>query len=169
MRKLLFVCLGSVLMLSCQDNESVKSEFTGNEATYALAPGSPYDIDGTVTFKEKVDGTTQISIVLQGTDGNIQHPVHLHLGKISEDDADIAALLSPVTGTTGKSETVLKQLADESTVSYSQLIAMDACVKVHLAAAGPDKDIILAGGNVGKAASDDVTGRLRGLGVCKSE
>jgi hypothetical protein len=154
-------------MLACQENENIKSDFTGNETTYALASGSQYNIEGTVTFKEKRDGSTLISLDLDGTAGNIQHPVHLHLGKISVVGADIAALLTPVQGTTGESEMVLTRLADESSISYSQLIGLDACIKVHLAASGPDKDIILAGGNIGKAASDDA-GRA-GFGVCQSE
>ncbi len=120
-----------------------------------------------VTFREKLDGTTLITVELDGTSGNIQHPVHLHLGNISVDGSDVAALLTPVTGSTGKSETIITQLSDDSKVSYAQLIALDACIKVHLAASGPDKDIILAGGNIGKAASDDA-GRV-GFGSCKSE
>jgi hypothetical protein len=59
-------------------------------------------------------------------------------------------------------------LADETLLKYSQLIELDACVKIHLAASGPDRDIILAGGNIGSAegarmaASDEI-------GICKSE
>jgi hypothetical protein len=48
------------------------------------------------------------------------------------------------------------------------LIELDACIKIHLAASGPDRDIILAGGNIGNAegarmASSDW------IGICKSE
>jgi hypothetical protein len=167
MKKLLLGCLAALALLSCQDNENAKGDLTGNETTYALASGSVHNIEGTVTFKEKKDGSTLISLALDGTDGSIQHPVHLHLGKISVEGADIAALLTPVEGTTGKSETLLTQLADESSVTYSQLIALDACIKVHLSASGPDKDVVLAGGNIGKAASDDA-GRT-GFGTCQSE
>jgi hypothetical protein len=167
MRNLILGCLSAFLVLACQDSDDAKSEFTGNESTYALAAGSQYNISGTATFREKVDGSTLITVELDGTSGNIQHPVHLHLGKIAVDGADIAALLTPVTGSTGKSETIITRLADDSQVSYAQLVALDACIKVHLAASGPDKDIILAGGNIGKAAKDDA-GRI-GFGTCKSE
>ena len=168
MRYLVMCGIVLTAMMSCQDNESTKSDFTGNEATYALQPGSEYAIDGTVTFKEKVDGSTLITLQLNGTEGNAEHPVHLHLGAIGTPDASIAAQLFPVAGRTGRSETVLKQLADESTITYNEVVNLDACIKVHLAASGPDKDIILAGGNIGKAYADNHSFGKLGFGTCRS-
>jgi hypothetical protein len=168
MKYLVMLGLMVTALSSCQDNESTKREFTGNEATYALKPGSEYAIDGTVTFKEKVDGSTLVMLQLHGTEGNIQHPVHLHLGAIGAPDAAIAAQLFPVEGRNGKSETLLTQLADETVISYNDVIALDACIKVHLAASGPDKDIIIAGGNIGKAYADDTSSSRLGFGVCRS-
>jgi len=160
---------GLLLLAACQDNDQPASDFTGNEATYALLQGSQYDIDGTVTIKEKNDGSAFIVVALSGTEGDIQHPVHLHLGNIAEPGADVYASLTPVLGKTGISETHLTKLADESAITYKQLIELVACVKVHLAASGPDKDIVLAGGNIGKASTDDSSGGRLGFGVCKSE
>ena len=168
MRKLIIGCIAVLFMVACQETETKKSDFTGNETTYALKPGSPYNIDGTVTFKEKTDGTALITLKLNGTDGNTQHPVHLHLGNISTDGAAVAALLNPVEGSTGESETNLKQLADESLITYKELLQLDACIKVHLSITGPDQKVILAGGNIGKAASDDTSGGRLGFGVCSS-
>jgi hypothetical protein len=105
---------------------------------------------------------------LTGTEGDIEHPVHLHLGNISEPGADVVALLNPVLGSTGQSETLLKQLSDETQITYRQLVDLNACIKVHLAASGPDRDIVLAGGNIG-VASSDVAGGRAGVGICKSE
>lgn len=156
-----------VFLSACQENEPVQNDLTGNETTYALHSGSEYPVNGTVTFKELKDGSTRITVALSGTEGNIKHPVHLHLGNIATPDADVAALLNPVPGQTGISETTLKQLADESPITYQQLVQLDACIKVHLAESGPDKNIILAGGNIGTATSDDSSvGRL-GMRVCK--
>jgi hypothetical protein len=59
-------------------------------------------------------------------------------------------------------------LADESTISYKQLIELNACIKIHLSSSGPDKDVVLAAGNIGEAAGDVSGGRL-GVSVCKSE
>ena len=105
---------------------------------------------------------------LTGTSGDLVHPVHLHLGNISVDNAELAATLNPVLGKKGLSETNLKMLADESPVTYDQLKQMDACIKIHLAEAGPDQDIILAGGNIGSAAGSLSGGRIK-IAICKSE
>ena len=167
MKKLVYVVALVVVFAACQENEVDQSDFTGNESSYALLAGSTYPISGTVTFKEKTDGSALIIISVTGTEGEIQHPVHLHLGNIAAPDADVTAQLNPVLGKTGTSETVITKLADESAVTYKQLIELAACVKVHLAASGPDKNIILAAGNIGKSA--DVSGGRLKISVCKSE
>jgi hypothetical protein len=167
MRKSIYLVALVVFFAACQENEVDQSDFTGNESSYALLAGSAYPVSGTVTFKEKKDGSSLVDITVTGTEGEIEHPVHLHMGNIGSPGAEVTALLNPVVGKTGKSETNLKQLADESAVSYKQLVELAACVKIHLAASGPDKDIILAAGNIGKSA-DVAGGRLK-VSVCKSE
>ena len=155
-----------ILFVGCQENEAVKTDFTGNEVVYSLQGASIFPISGTATFKERKDGNTTIVIKLTGTQGNIEHPVHLHLGDIASPGAEIAALLNPVKGNTGKSETTFTMLADETAITYSQLIALEACIKVHLAADGPDRDTILAGGNIGELANARTDGEIT---PCKSE
>jgi hypothetical protein len=168
MKKLGVLALFGVLV-ACQENEQAISDLTGNEVTYSLQPGSDYPVSGTVTFQERKDGTTRIIVALEGTEGNTAHPVHLHLGDLSTPDAEIAALLNPVIGNTGKSETLLGTLADETPVTYTALINLNACIKIHLSDSGPDRDIILAGGNIGSAFTS-ASGRNRvEFGVCKSE
>ncbi len=126
-----------LLAVGCQENEALVDDYTGNEVVYPLQSGSVYPISGTATFKEKKDGNTVIIIELSGTEGNIEHPVHLHVGEITTPGAQVAALLNPVTGATGKSETTFVSLADETLLNYSQLIELNACIKIHLAASGP--------------------------------
>lgn len=157
-----------VFFAGCQENEAIKDDFTGNETVYSLQSGSVYPISGTATFKEKRDGNTVIVIDLTGTEGDIQHPVHIHMGDIGSPGAAVAALLNPVEGSTGQSETTFTMMADETPVTYSQLIELNACIKIHLAASGPDRDIILAGGNIGSADGARTNGRIE-IGVCKSE
>lgn len=169
MKTLIYTALAGALLWACQEREAAQpSDFTGNESAYALMAGSDYPVSGTVTFKEKKDGTTQISIALTGTDGNIQMPVHLHLGNTATDAAAVAAFLTPVTSKNGVSETLLTRLGDETPITYEQLITMNACIKIHLGEAGPDKDIIIAAGDIGKAAESASSGRI-GISVCKSE
>jgi len=155
-------------LMACQEKDEIKTEFTGNESVYALLQASDYDVSGTVTFRERLDGTALIGVELSGTEGAIEHPVHLHLGDISAPSADVAALLSPVIGSTGKSETILTRLADETSITYKDLLALNACVKIHLSAIGENRDIILAGGNIGAASTRDMPGGRAGFAVCKS-
>lgn len=155
-------------LAACQTQEAV-SDFTGNEATYDLQAGSVYPVSGTITFKERRDGKTTAVVQLSGTDGDATHPVHLHLGDIATPDADVALLLNPVVGKTGKSETTFSMLADESTIQYDQLTALSACVKIHLGDAGDDRNIILAGGNIGMSFTKAKPSGRTGISVCKSE
>jgi hypothetical protein len=156
-----------LLLLGACENQIIQEEvFTGNEVVYNLQPGSSYAISGLLTLKEKTDGSTLISIELEGTEGDVQHPVHLHLGDLGQADAAIAALLNPLEAKTGKSETLLKQLADESILTYSELVQLSASIKIHLAEAGPGRDVILAGSNIGTAVNSNSTARL-GIAVCQ--
>ena len=168
MKKVFVGIVAIVFLIGCQENEPIQDDFTGNEMVYPLQAGSVYQISGTATFKERKDGTTSIVIALTGTEGSIEHPVHLHLGNISAPGAEVAALLNPVLGSTGKSETTFTMLADETTVSYKQLVDLNACIKIHLAASGPDRDIILAGGNIGSAEGARIAASDQ-IGLCKSE
>ncbi len=168
MKKLLFFIGFSIILFSCQENMST-NEFTGNEVTYDLQSASEYNISGTVTLKEKRDGTTQVVVKVTGTSGESKLPVHLHLGDITTPAADVAALLSPVNAKTGNSETIVKQLADESEVSYSDLIKLNACIKIHLSDVGPERDIILAGGNIGASMIKSIENGRTGFVPCKSE
>ena len=167
MNRILVSLVIIIVLASCNENAVTEKEFTGRETVYALQPGSAYAISGTVTFKEKVDGKALVLIHLTGTEGDIQHPVHLHLGDISAPGAEISAVLNPVIGKTGNSETILSKLADESFVTYKDLLDMEACIKIHLAEYGPDRDIILAGGNIGELGKSISSGRTE-IGVCKS-
>jgi hypothetical protein len=156
-----------ISILGCQEQEQV-AQFTGNETTYELTAGSEYAINGTVTFKERFDGFTTVLISLKGTDGTSTHPVHLHLGNISTPKADVAALLSPVTAATGISETFLDRLADDTPIRYTDLSAIEACIKIHLADSGDGRDVILAGGNIGAAYVNGLSsGRSSGFAICK--
>jgi len=157
------------LMAGCQKSDVV-SDLTGNETTYALQQGSQYTVSGSIVFRERKDGKINAVIQLSGTDGDSKYPVHLHLGDITTTGADVALLMTPVTGKNGKSETIFNQLADESTITYNQLIGMNACVKIHLGDTGTARDIILAAGNIGVAISKTNSGgRSGGVSLCKSE
>lgn len=168
MKKLSFLVGFCVLLISCQENMNT-SDYTGNETTYDLQSSSQYDISGIVTIKERRDGSAEVLVKLTGTSGDSKLPVHLHMGDIAQPGADVAALLKPIDAKTGISETVLTKLADETTITYGELIKLEACIKVHLSDTGPERDIVLAGGNIGESVSKAVGSGRVGIGVCKSE
>jgi hypothetical protein len=154
-----------IVLASCQKSEIV-SDFTGNQSTYGLVQASSYAVSGTVVFKERKDGGTTVQVQLTGTDGTAQLPVHLHLGDMSANGAVVAALLSPVNAKTGLSQTVITQLADETKVSYKDLMKLAAYVNIHASDSGPESNVILAAGNVG-ANGTKLSAKLQ-IGVCKS-
>jgi hypothetical protein len=166
--KPLYLFYLAIALLGCQKSEVVTS-FTGNEATYALQPGSAYAVTGTIVFKERKDGQVTAVVQLTGTDGDSKLPVHLHLGDISKPGQDIALLLNPVMASTGKSETTFNKLSDESTIDYSKLSSLLACIKIHRGETGADRDIILAAGNIGAAVAQPASNGRAGVAVCKSE
>lgn len=168
MKSVLGIVLIGMIWVSCQENENT-SEFTGNETTYSLQSASQYNVSGIVTIKERRDGTSTVLVNLQGTSGDSKLPVHLHLGDLATPAADVAALLNPVSAKTGISETTFSQLADESPILYADLIKLEACIKVHLSDVGPERDIILAGGNIGQSVAKAAASGRIGVGVCKSE
>lgn len=169
MKRILVLLILFVGFNACQENEKGNSDLTGNETTYALSEGSAYPVDGTITFKEKTDGSTLVRVEISGTRGEIKHPVHIHMGDISTPDASVSALLNPVSGKTGVSETYLNMLADETVITYRELLELNACVKIHLSDSGPDKNIILAAGNIGVASVIEGSNGRAGIRVCKSE
>ncbi len=132
---------------ACEDNEPELGDFTGNEVTYQINASDDYDITGTITFKEKKDNSFVAEVKVNNTQDGAVHPLHLHYGAIGA-DGDLAALLNPVKGESGTSFTEVKVLGNEETFTYSNLLNFDGSIKIHLDDAS-NKDIVLAGGNVG--------------------
>jgi hypothetical protein len=174
-RKIQIAGLLSLLyLLGCSGNDAeIKktSDYTGNEVTYELQPAATqYNISGSATFKERTDHTTDIVIKLTNTTSeNAEFPVHLHLGDVSTDNAAVAALLEPVNDKAATSTTHLVKLSDESIVSFQDLKALNACIKIHLASTGEAKDVILAAGNIGEAVANGISNGRTKIGVCQSE
>lgn len=168
MKRIVLIVWMGLVAISCQESTNT-SEFTGNEVTYDLQSTSQYNVSGFVTFKEKRDGATIVFVKLNGTSGASLLPVHLHLGDLSTPGAEVAALLSPVNAKTGESQTSLTSLADETVIRYSDLISLDACIKIHLSDVGPERDVILAGGNIGASVTKTIGNGRIGIQPCKSE
>ncbi len=170
-RKHVIALLLSAVIMSCAQNEpevDPKTDLTGNEITYVLESGSDFNVSGTATFQETKDGYTRIVIALDKTFKDGLFPVHLHLGDVQTDAAAVAALLAPVPASKAVSITDLGHLSDESKITFADLKVLEACIKIHLAAEGEGKDIILAAGNIGSAVGKPISGGRSGIAVCSS-
>jgi hypothetical protein len=48
------------------------------------------------------------------------------------------------------------------------LANLEACIKIHLSDVGPEKDIVLAAGNIGASATKSNAGGRFGIATCQS-
>ncbi|MBL6449248.1 hypothetical protein JMN32_23260 [Fulvivirga sp. 29W222] len=165
-----FLLMTSVIIASCSDDDQAENTlFTGREVTYNLLQGSDFPVYGTVTFKERKDLSLQAVVKLEGTEGDAVHPAHMHYGDISNPDAEMALPLNDLSAKTGESLTLITKLMDETPFGYDDMMTFGGSVKVHLAATGDGKSVVLAGGNIGEdTKASSISGRVK-IAVCKSE
>lgn len=140
----------SCLLTACNDDDEalVDEDLTGKVLIYDLMSGSDYNVDGTISFEEKQDGSLRATIKIGATGEPVLHPAHLHYGSYAK-DAEMAGMLAPVNGETGEGITEIVKLADGSILGFDALKDFDGHVKIH-GDDGRNKDIILAYGNIGK-------------------
>ncbi len=164
LNSLLLLGFGLIILVSCKDEETNPASLTGKSVTYSLFTGAPeWGYEGDVTLAERKDGFALISIELMGPEGTSKFPAHLHYGPYSL-VADMAAMLTPIDAATGKSETLLKQLASGESITYSELINFDGHIKVHLGD-GDNKNVILVYGNIG---TNPATANSANVADCES-
>ena len=126
--------------------------FTGESVTYALDSIADPDIKGTATLQERSNGTTLVTLALEGTSAGGVHPAHIHANTAAEGGA-ITIGLTSVDGTTGTSLTEIDAFNDGTAVSYSDLLGYDGHINVHLS----DENLatIVAQGDIGQNALTD--------------
>ncbi len=128
-----------------------ENELTGESVTYDLGEVDESGVSGTATFEERVNGETLVTLMLDGTPEDGEHPAHIHVGSV-EDDGAIAISLNSVDGETGWSRTNVSHFdgddeEDGEEVSYEDLLSYDGYINVHLSA--DDLETIVAQGNIG--------------------
>lgn len=150
MQKLMLVTFFAICMFSCQQQE--EERYTPNSVTYQLFQSSDFEYDGTAVVRELKGGGVEVTLSLRGPKSNDPYyfPSHLHFGNYKESGAALAFLLNPVDIKTLESKTILGKLSDGTDLNFESFRNFDGHIKVHLANEGPDYDVILATGNVGK-------------------
>lgn len=126
-----------------------QNELTGVNKVYTLNAVSNVDISGTATFAARKNGFTLVTLSLVGTTAGGDHPVHIHSGSVAAPGA-IAIDLTNVNGDGGKSLTNVTMLNDNTAITYTQLIAYNGYINVHLSA--ESLGTLIAQGNVGSNA-----------------
>ncbi len=166
MKKLSIILILGWLFFSCNpDNEEL---YTGNTLTYELYSASDYNYTGSLTIKELANKDLEFNLKLNGakSDAAYLFPAHLHFGAYDQPEAAIAHLLSPIDIRTLSSTTVIRSLTDGQKLTFADLANLDAHVKVHLADSGPDYQVILSAGNIGKNDNSVETFQKSMITVC---
>jgi len=142
-----------VFVLFISSCEQEEEGFRGRELSYPLSSANPdYLYEGNALFKELETGAVEITVQLVGERGDAAYffPAHLHYGEYDMPDAPMAAMLNPVDIRSLKSVTIVDKLSSGEAFNFESLENFHGHVKVHLADDGPDYQVILVAGNIGK-------------------
>jgi hypothetical protein len=141
-----FLLLASMMFFMGCSEDDPKPQLNGDSKQFVLVSKSNPAISGTVTFAQRDDAATLITVQLNGTSAGGNHPAHIHASTAAEGGA-ILLDLTAIDGASGKSETVVTALNDGSLISYDQLINLDGYVNVHLSSS--DLATLIAQGDIG--------------------
>lgn len=124
-----------------------QNELTNNSKTYTLDSRSNPNIMGDAVFTERVNGTTLIEVMLEGTPANGEHPGHIHMNTAAE-GGDIKVTFTPVNGETGISRTQVAMLDDGTAITYNELLEFNGYINIHKSA--DELEILVAQGDIGQ-------------------
>lgn len=128
------------------------NELTGESVVYELGSVSDPSISGTATFAKRKNGFSLVTIQLEGTTDGNSHPSHIHNNSAAE-GGGIAVDFKPIDGATGISRTTIRQLNDETAITYDELLDFNGYVNVHLSSA--ELGTLIAQGDIGGNALTD--------------
>jgi hypothetical protein len=111
-----------------------RTKLTGDLKVYDMPQVGTSGISGQVRFAKFMDGSTLVTIKVNGTLNGI-HAAHVHINSVVE-GGSAAITLNSVDGFTGLSETVVRQQNNGTPITYDQLLTFDGHVNVHVAQTG---------------------------------
>lgn len=132
-----------------------QNALTGTSEEYPLKAVSNPSISGMVTFAERKNGNTLVTIALEGTTEGDSHPAHIHANTAAE-GGGILIDLSNVNGATGLSRTNVTKMNNDAPISYAELVDFNGYVNVHLSSG--NLGTLIAQGDIGANA---LTGDLK--------
>ncbi|HEA28920.1 MAG TPA: CHRD domain-containing protein [Leeuwenhoekiella sp.] len=125
------------------------NELTGESKEYTLGSKSDPNIRGTANFAQRVNGSTLITIALEGTAEGDAFPAHIHRNS-AEESGPIIINLDTIRGPVGVSLSQIDTLNDGDPISYEQLLEFDGYINAHLSAS--NLGVLVAQGNIGANA-----------------
>jgi hypothetical protein len=126
-----------------------QNRLTGDEVEYELMAKTADDVSGTAVFAKRENNETLVTLILDNTLADLDHPSHIHRNTAAE-GGGIAIALTTVDGSTGISHTNITQFNDETPITYDELIEIDGYINIHMSAT--NLGTILAQGDVGQNA-----------------
>jgi hypothetical protein len=152
----LLITISAFLLIAaaCSDNSTgtEPGDLTGESVSYELSEVGDSDTNGTVTFAERVDGYTQVNVELSGVPEEEEYPVRIYSNTVLQ-GGDLLIELEPV-GESGESVTLVSADAEGNTISYDDMITLNAHIQVH--PAEDDTETVLA---VADAGGNKLTGK----------
>jgi hypothetical protein len=109
-----------------------ENELTGESVTYDLAGINDSGVSGTAIFAERENGETLVTLALEGTEEDAEHPAHIHMGAVADAPGEIKVTFNSVNGTTGMSMTNVATLDDTeeeegAVITYSSFAPNLSC------------------------------------------
>jgi Cu/Zn superoxide dismutase len=135
-----------------------QNELTGTEVSYILNENMVPGISGTIEFAERVNESTLVTVKLIGTVTGNTHPAHIHENNLAT-TGNIIVGLTAVNGATGISKTQVATLVGGASVTYTDLLTINAYVNIHLSDA--DLATIVAEGNIGASLDDNAVPEIK--------
>ena len=148
------------LLLACDINQD--PDTLVRSLDYPMRQANYNPVYGNVKVSELAPGKLEISIKVENTSKNLNHPAHLHFGSISE-VGELAFKLNPIEGSTGTSVTILDQakLSNGELLTYDTFLNMNGSIKIHMDEVY-FKNMVLSYANIG--ANQDYF--FDGVAVC---
>ncbi|GGE39078.1 hypothetical protein [Psychroflexus planctonicus] len=140
---------------SSDDDNTPVGPIDPDTKMYTLAEVGDSGVSGLVLLEDQQDGSTKITLELDGTLSGETHPSHIHMNSAAE-GGDILISLAPVDGSTGVSSTIVSETNGGNAISYDDLLFVDGYINVHLS--DSQLDVVVAQGDIGQ---NELTGESK--------
>ncbi|MCG2461297.1 hypothetical protein K8352_11105 [Flavobacteriaceae bacterium F89] len=149
---LLYLFMLSVVLAACSSDSAEPDPVDPalpSSVTYQLNSVAKPEVSGKVTFKKIDDGTTEVTLQLNGSSTDV-HIGHIHIGNALGGGA-VAITLLPIECDCENSITLVTKLDNGTAISYKELYNFDGYVDIHQSE--DEMEVIIALGNIGKNAN----------------